>query len=323
MKGNQPYISFVVVARNDNYGGDFLDRMTLSVRCLLELCDTYSLDSELIIVEWNPPEERSRFKDAITWTSMPLRNCAVRIIEVSNSVHRELSNPEKYLLLEYLGQNVGIRRARGRYVLSTNPDIIFGQHLIGYLARVNLEPGCFYRIDRYDVRAPIPLTLATNGILEYCSQNIARVNRYLSSNKNTLFDRIHLRHWIQRVRHLKYSLQNFPASQPHTNGAGDFILMQNEAWQRIRGFPELESKGESHHIDALMVYAAQLSGLRQVVLSEPVRLYHQEHSRPEGDKPASRAVEVLFQQYRKERCLRIVNDESWGLGLKVLPEVCL
>ena len=44
-------ISFVVTARNDNYGGDFLHRMQVFVNVLLTLCEKHSLNMELVIVD--------------------------------------------------------------------------------------------------------------------------------------------------------------------------------------------------------------------------------------------------------------------------------
>ena len=39
---DKPYISFVVVARNDNYSGNFLDRMQVFVNVLLTLCGKHA-----------------------------------------------------------------------------------------------------------------------------------------------------------------------------------------------------------------------------------------------------------------------------------------
>ena len=49
-----------------------------------------------------------------------------------------------------IGKNVGIRRARGRYVLATNVDILFDDATVRYL-RDRLRPGTMLRADRYDV----------------------------------------------------------------------------------------------------------------------------------------------------------------------------
>jgi hypothetical protein len=63
---------------------------------------------------------------------------------------------------EYFAKNVGIRRARGEYVLVTNPDILISGELISALA-INptlLNPFSYYRLDRHDLLLPIPQHLS-------------------------------------------------------------------------------------------------------------------------------------------------------------------
>lgn len=54
---NQPKLSFVVTARSDNHGGDFLRRMQISVDGLLAQTERHQLKSDLIVVEWNPASD--------------------------------------------------------------------------------------------------------------------------------------------------------------------------------------------------------------------------------------------------------------------------
>jgi hypothetical protein len=55
-----------------------------------------------------------------------------------------------------IGKNVGIRRARGQFVLATNVDILFSDELAEYLASRRLERGRMYRSDRYDAMSDVP-----------------------------------------------------------------------------------------------------------------------------------------------------------------------
>jgi hypothetical protein len=89
----------------------------------------------------------------------------------------------------------------------------------------------------------------------------------------------------------------------------------------MRGYPELETKGKSYQLDGLIVYIAQFSGLRQIILKNPLRIYHQDHSRPDSRYPRSQAVEAAYAQLIKERKGIIFNDEKWGLGEENLCEV--
>ncbi len=64
MTNTEPLLSVVVVSRNDNHGGNMLQRMQLFVTDWLEQARRYALDSELIIVEWNPLPDRPRLAQA-------------------------------------------------------------------------------------------------------------------------------------------------------------------------------------------------------------------------------------------------------------------
>jgi hypothetical protein len=311
------HISFVVVARNDNYGGNFLHRFNVFINNLLTLCELYSLESELIIVEWNPPEDRPLLRDAIAWPDAPARHISVRIIQVPRDVHNSLPNPAGLFLFEYLGKNVGVRRASSEYILVTNPDVIFNEYLIKFLASGNLSPKCFYRIDRYDVKGPVPFD-NVQSMMTYCRNNVVRVNSRLGSYPQGT--RVSFRR--QTLFFLSY-IRHFPQGPAHTNASGDFLIMHHDAWFKLRGYPELETQGKSHHIDSLMVHQARLAGYRQIVITQPACLYHQDHERGEGSKPMSEAVATLFKQLRKARKPIMVNDEKWGLGGKDLPESLL
>jgi hypothetical protein len=75
-----------------------------------------------------------------------------------------------------IAKNVGIRRARGEFVLATNPDLLFSNALFAFLASAALRADCMYRIDRHDVPALPPLTGSTDDLLAWCETNILRVH---------------------------------------------------------------------------------------------------------------------------------------------------
>ena len=141
---NDPYISVVIVGRNDNYGVNFLSRINTFVRSLDHQVRNYPNLVELVVVEWNPLDDRPGLKDAL----VPVNNLDLRIITVPPDVHNSIGHPNP--VLEFQGKNVGIRRARGKFVLVTNPDIVFTQELIDEFGKRQLDSNCFYRTDRYD-----------------------------------------------------------------------------------------------------------------------------------------------------------------------------
>ncbi len=170
-----PYLSFVVTSRNDNHGGDLLRRMQLFVTGLLAQCKRFNLPSELIIVEWNPPSDRPPLVEALKWPA-EAGPCEVRIITVPPEIHCRFKYSDKLPLFQMIAKNVGIRRARGQFVLATNIDVLFSDELMRFLARAKLDPDKSYRLDRWDVRADIPDDAPLEEQLEFCRYNILRVN---------------------------------------------------------------------------------------------------------------------------------------------------
>ncbi|HEX5272712.1 MAG TPA: hypothetical protein VFW33_19580, partial [Gemmataceae bacterium] len=94
--------------------------------------------------------------------------CQVRIIEVPPAIHGRFPNAEALPLFQMIAKNVGIRRARGRFVLATNIDILFSDELMHFLKGGGLRPGKMYRIDRTDVDAGVPVDAPVEQQLAYC-----------------------------------------------------------------------------------------------------------------------------------------------------------
>jgi hypothetical protein len=173
---NTPSISFVATARNDDHGGNLLQRMQLCVNGLLEQCRRHQISAELILVEWNPPADKPRLAEALKWPKDG-GPCSVRIIEVPPEIHRRFKHSDQLPLFQMIAKNVGIRRARGQFVLATNIDLIFPDELMQFLASGNLKADRHYRVDRYDVPSDVPTDCSVDKQLQFCRENVFRINR--------------------------------------------------------------------------------------------------------------------------------------------------
>src|SRR5437879_4036713 len=174
MHGPRPYISFVVTARNDDHGGNLLGRMQVFVNGWIAQSRRHNLPSELIVVEWSPPADRLRLWEALSWPE-DFGQCEVRFIEVPAEFHRRYAHAEALPLYQMIAKNAGIRRARGRFILATNIDILFSNELIRFFANGSLENGYLYRLDRYDVASDVPLDASVEERLKYCRDHMLRV----------------------------------------------------------------------------------------------------------------------------------------------------
>ena len=172
---NDPYISVVVAARNDNHGENMLGRMQASLGSWIRQAQRYHIPSEIVVVEWNPPAGCEPLKEALQWPES-IAPCAVRFVQVPPEVHASIPNAGAIHLHQMIAKNVGIRRARGRFILATNIDIIFSAKLMQFLAERTLEEDAFYRIDRHDIASDIPANAKIDELLAFCRSHVLSVS---------------------------------------------------------------------------------------------------------------------------------------------------
>lgn len=235
-------LSFVFAISHLAYGGNFCERVQ---NCLDNLYQYGpKLDAEIVIVEL----EGAGVYEAIKWhATLP-----TRIITVPKAVHDGLPNPHGEKFFEYIMKNVGIRRAKGTWIISTNPDNIYSPTLLDTLSEDTFDPNCFYRVNRWDVREGIVFAKNLN------------TGTYYTNGSSTEGERT-----------------NPDPNGLHFNAAGDFLMMRHNAWCIVCGHPE---SPYSLTVDGETVYAAHELDFKQVILQEP--MYHQDHSRTDKYCPS-------------------------------------
>ena len=331
----RPKISFVFAVHDPEYGGGLLASTQRHIGALIELANRYRLHCEIIIVEWNPRQDRARFRESLRWPD-DLGHVCLRFIEVPAQIHRTLPNADRIPIFEYIAKNAGLRRARGEFLLATNPDLFCSPGLIRWLARTSLSPERFYRVDRLDLSEEIPGDLSLFRQLRFCSQHVDRVHALFGSYRPGDADRgRRLRDEYDRWTHDTPTAMRWtdtpdarlilPADGLHRNAAGDFFLMERGWWHRLRGYPELYTHA---HIDAILCWMAASAGVVQEILPSRCRLYHQAHHRashvdfPQTDWTPwyQRYEETLSQAPLRQGSPMVVNPPDWGLANDVLPE---
>ncbi len=338
----QPYLSLVIAARNDDYGVNFLERFQVFVNVLAYLLGKHGLNSELVVVEWNPPDDRAPLREAVIWPRVS-DGVVIRLIEVPARIHRRLPNSDKLPMFEYIAKNVGIRRAEGEYVLVTNPDVLFSEELVAYLASKKLSKNRFYRIDRYDFRGAVSLKTSPRAAIRFARRHIYRVN-IRGDNQKGLSVPIG---GVQKWYHLLFG--NWPSSydayatsrsrgEPivslnddnglyggvYTNASGDFLLASSESWIKIRGFPEFTNTFT--HLDSYGCHQLRALGLEQTLLLPPCMMLHGDHGR---DEQKSRPMVSAGKWQNDLAGIRggglgpAINDEHWGLAGQDLSEIIM
>lgn len=252
----KPYLSVVMCSRNDDYGGNMLQRMQVSLSGLLEQLEKHRIESELILVDWNPPADKPLLKDVLIWPDR-LRYCTIRVIVVPPLIHRRYEYSNKTSMNVNVAINCGIKRSRGDFILPSNVGLLYSDDLVSYIASKGLKKKERYRVDRCDVDRNVVECDTLEKQLDYCKNNIICTNAHIPKR-------------TPRMRLMRNDLPNL-----HTNACGDFQLMSRCYWHLFRGYRE--SGIISSYTDGLLSYASYAAGIREIVLNNPMRLYHIDH----------------------------------------------
>lgn len=133
-------ISVVIVGRNDNYGGDFEARLMETTEYNLNAFRTAGLDVELVFVEWNPIPGQPLLSNKVAE-----KFSEARCVVVGDGIHRLINQNRHIKVYEYHAKNVGAKRARGDWLLLTNPDNFFGADILSFLKTGAFDPDTIYR----------------------------------------------------------------------------------------------------------------------------------------------------------------------------------
>lgn len=336
---DSPYLSVVVASRNDTHGGNILRRMILFVNGLIAQTNRHKLRVELIIVEWNAPQDRPALSSVLPKPTTG-DHLTLRYVSVPPAMHSYYRRAKEIPLFQMIAKNVGIRRAQGEFVLCTNIDLLFSEPLFRILAARTLRGDTFYRANRCDVPADIDLNWTLAEQLAWCEQNIIRRigmdSRFRNVNMEQLglHDRGWYKKWLAdtmawvvfrtREKRQFYRLDSF--------ACGDFTLMSRQAWLEIEGYAELDLY--SIHVDTLGLIAAASLGYRQHTFPKEACTFHVAH--PLGWSSMTPREKIKFLEERpgidyglvfetamvvlREREGLRINSANWGLADQVLEE---
>lgn len=323
------FLSVVMAGRNDSYGGDFRGRARHCLNRLVALLGSVDASTEIIFVNYNPLPEPDIF-DFLDLPK-PQGQTSVRVLTVPGQVHRNMVQQgvcRDVPVLEYVAKNAGIRRARGRFILSMNPDITLPASFAVLLPKLRAD--CFYRADRLNynfLEAGIPSDYTTL-MLKGHTVSASTDNKVIIAMLKAINEvKCQWKRFSPRIEVLLnflkwtvyYETDEF---RLHCNASGDFMLMHRDVWYSVRGY--WEQAEISLHVDSLLVMQAASLGLRQHVLSNPV--LHMEHGRrydgsvetPENARAYAFLLEEARMMHVSARS-ETYNAEDWGLSNFDLP----
>ena len=237
-----------------------------------------------MFIEWAPPSGNPLLFEQ-TFNALPTldrRICSWYIVDPE--YHTALSLNPRLEYLEFLAKNVGVRRARGEYILTSNCDVYLGRRVLDALEQRALEPRVLYRAPRHDLNLPDDLHHVSWEMLEDPS-NLAGPAHVLK--------------------------------RPYMgSGTGDFAMIDRDAFHEIRGFNEVYRVARIG-IDRNLIVKALASGLDVRDIGGPV--YHQNHEGSYRLNPKAyegREHEAPWGDRRWHSSgVSYINPPTWGLAM--------
>lgn len=285
-----PYLSIVLTGRNDGYGSDFVGRFLRTLRFNHAQLTAHGVDYEFVFVEWAPPADTPRLLDLVFDAVPDLRPAQCAWYVVDGTYQRALSLNPHLAYLEFIAKNVGVRRARGTYVLTTNCDVFLGRRVIEAMATRSLEPRVLYRAVRHDLKL--------GAAYDALSWDVLEDERNLDG----------------RVKPLKPPFMG--------RGTGDFILLDRDTYHALRGFNEVYRVAR-FGIDFNFLVKAYCERVSIRDIGGPV--YHVNHVgsfRLNARMYAGRESEAHYGRSGwPSRTITYANPLTWGLAASPIHEI--
>ncbi len=318
-------LSIITVTRNDNHVERMQERTQAFIDSIYLLAERYQTHVELLIVDWNPPEQARALKDQFTFKQQHPYVSAL-IVQVPGSIHRQYNLADSLPLYQMIGKNVAIRRARGEFILSTNIDVLLSDELFQYITGPDMQAGKLYRSNRWDIDRKVLDLDTVADMLDQAKELCFQINYADGTRPKSV--RHHERNEILLNSYLAISIL-------HTWACGDFQLLHRDDWARLSGFSELDAF--SFHIDSLFSITCHYAGIEEVALSDAYPHYHIDHGVGKSIKSNSYmtkrkktlyhiAYQTLLQcdyQMKRQNDYFVFNNANWGLAGYDLPTLQL
>ena len=269
----------------------------------------------------------------------PVPDIALRIISVPRSFALTIPNPFNLTMLEHHAKNVGLRRARGRWLLVNNPDTLPSPDIMPFVKKAQEQwpssSSAFYRAHRMglslsptialapslppDVRVSrlesmLELSLVANtasvdvsddGLVlqgDVFEPNALGWDYPIILNDDSCLDGPPpLNMQFSNSTTLNEVLRRLgPSQQLYSMASGDFVMVSRQAMAAIGGYVQV---AQNWNMDSFLLCQAVGTGLHQVILSLPCAVIHQYH-------PRTRYYSSFAKQVYPEFADNVVTDSG-------------
>jgi FkbM family methyltransferase len=282
-----PYISIILTGRNDDFGGNFNDRLFKALEFNHRHLNERGVPHEFIFCEWRPVPGKPWLAEVLADRYPELVPHTLTSYVADIAYHDAYSLNPKLQFQEFIAKNIGIRRCRGAYILTTNTDVYLSRGVLDVLERRDLEPRIVYRVPRIDLKDDIDCEQMDWSILE--------------DHRN-----------VDMINEIQAPL--------YTNASGDFLLLDRDSYADVRGFNEVYRVAKVH-MDSNFCLKAYTAGLTLTPIDAPVYHVGRGTLNSQVRLYAERPQDAPWGDRRWKRGVLYDNSPEWGLARAPIREV--
>ena len=211
----------------------------------------------------------------------------MRIIQVPEEEHESTGAYPTFSLLECVGKNAGARRARGKFLLLTNPDNIMAPVFVETLSQYPLQETIMYSSFRDSVSAHVPVgrRASARSMLRFVAANQHFEHFPVYKNRH---DFNHARCLGSQQEHDDVPVHATGYGSIHDSAAGDFLIVSREMMHSSRGYLEVPS---NELMDRTLLYVGATRGYGQLIFGGDCVLFDQPHPRRENTLQSTQLVD--------------------------------
>ncbi|OHS99024.1 hypothetical protein TRFO_08576 [Tritrichomonas foetus] len=305
VKDDKPFVSIVIVGRHDGFSNGFEERTQHFFTSISQHLKNAPLANfEIVFVDYATPTENKKLSEIFQFDETLKKK--IRFINVPVKSHYRLNRElnAKVSFYEYIAKNIGIRRAKGKFILTTNPDNLYNSDFFDKIQRKQFNDGILYRTNRFSCKEGI-------------KYNINELIHILNDTPWSLNDQFELA--SRCPTNLKGTSFEISVSSLQKDawpcGAGDFLMMSAKMWDAVGGFNEFPGNA---NVDALLLGKMMkfVPGYIRFMMRAPI--VHQYHPRKNIFRPAVRNHEEMMRSYACSCECKILgkfqDNDNWGLN---------
>ena len=303
-----PTISSVLFSLNDNYTIDNKERFIICMNYMLECVD------EIVYIDWGSPDGVSLLE--LDFVKHNIKHYEkIRHLKFSREQISRIVPEGKHFIQHSIIRNIGIREAKGDYIISTNVDIIFPKREdLDSIIKIN-DAQTFYSINRKNIDM-----LMTTAIYNNAKDKLRDIMSNFIQFRQTPRDINPIETFKKEATEqvdINSELYKSYITYAKIWNCGDFQMAHRDIWHKIRGFEENMLDGamgtDSNIHKKICNYGYNLK-----ILNKP-DIFHMNHPArsSHGNKKMCDMNRFLINFQKTE------NDENWGLYNKIKNNIPL